>query len=64
MPTSSFEMIKKNTMVDCVDGGAKVEQHQQRACIAVHGKKKIVYHSGYSSFSGIESPKPRLKGFK
>ena len=50
-------------MIDCVEGSTEVKQHLQGACIGVHGKKKIVYHSGPSSFSGIESPKPRLKGF-
>ena len=40
-------------MVDGVKSGAEVKQHQQGACVAVHGKEEIVYHSGHSSFSGV-----------
>ena len=57
-----FKTIKKEAMVDYVKGSTEVKQHQQGACIAIHGKKKVVNHSVHSSFSGID--KPKLKGLK
>ena len=48
-----FETIQENAMAHCLKRSAEVKQHQQRACIVVHGKEEVVYHSGHSSFSGV-----------
>ena len=37
----------KNDMVDCVEGSTEIKQPQQGAA---HGKEKIVYLPGHSSF--------------
>ena len=59
-----LETREKNVMVGCVEGSTKIKHPQQGAYLSVHGKEKIVYLSGRSSFRGRESPEPRLIGFK
>ena len=51
-------------MVDCVEFSTEIKHPQQGACLSVHGKEKIVYLSGHSSFRGSESHEPGLIGFK
>jgi len=43
-----FETMQEDAMVDCVKSSIEGKQHQQGACIAVHGKE-IIYHSNHSS---------------
>ena len=47
-----------------VEGGSEAEAACRELALLYMGKEKIVYHSGHSSFSGIENPKLRLKEFK
>ena len=48
-----FETIQTDAFVNRIKGE---KPWQQGACVAVHGNEKDIFHSGHSSFSGIESP--------